>query len=172
MRVSRSFGAIIVCVAGVACGLVVASADKEAIQPPPHVAGEQLALTDCTVECAAIFPNQVGVMGSNPYPRDAVPLQLDEIGEPTRKQLLSIVSRWALAQCYLPCAYEMCACLLTLPDGNFAVHIAPKDLNGHIAAEAMLFIGSETLKIEDQIRFHSPCREHARAIDWWRESCE
>jgi hypothetical protein len=111
--------------------------------------------------------------GTNPYPRQAVPLEPASISADVRERLLELASRWALSECYLPCAFEMCVCLLRDPAGNYGAYIAPcENDNLAIVPEAMIFVSPKNHEIEEEIRFHSPCRDNARIINWVRDSCK
>jgi hypothetical protein len=140
---------------------------------PTHVADQQLVLVDRTAECAAKFPDQLANFGFNPYPRGAVPLPTGQLEERKRESIVQAASRWALAQCYLPCAFEMSVCLLQDSSGNYGAYIAPMGVDEPgIYPATTIFFRPEAVQVAEEIRFHSPCVQYAGTINWERSSCK
>lgn len=153
-------------------GIGLCDATEPRLMPPPHVSGEQLVLADCTSQTVATFPQWLKDFGFNPFPRDAVPVDSGKLKLGLQKRLVDAASRWALETCYLPCPVEMCATLLVDPDGNLGAYIGPTEFPLGIAPEAVVWFEPGTLRVEEAMRIHSPCRQHARDIGWIREGCE
>ena len=147
--------------------LPACSQNTSSQKPTKHLENVQMALIDCTAECAESFPQHLEWFGANPYPREAVPLQLVDVSPETRKHLIEISSKWAVDNCYLPCAYEMCGCLLKDSVGFYGVYIRPTvNEESAIMPEALIFIDPKSFQVVEEIRYHSPCRDYARTIDW------
>ena len=108
------------------------------------------------VDCTEAVLQELNTLGGNEPSRPIVkPATVSSV---QRQEVLRVASSWAHDNCYLPCAYAMCAALLVGQSNTIAVYIRPVHPDRRLLyPEATVLIDRESTAVVSGEMLHDGC---------------